>query len=408
MINPNFEAEQAVIGDIFLDSELVMPKAAVLDPEEFSHPALSDIFRTCKRLYQERKPIDSVTVIGAMDDKYRNVILSACAAVPTIANYEAYIFAVRETSQRRKAYGKTEQFLEMLETREELSECRKAAADIANILSGNEPGQAVSASDGYLEFFSTREKPVKYIKTGFSHLDRKTYLDYGDYMVIGGRPSTGKTAFTLQTMLYMAREHNVAYFSLETSSRKIFDRLIASFTRTPFSQIKQGNIQDWNPIAQGYDDFKNLKFHVVDAAGWNVGRIQAKALELEAKIIFIDYLSLIQAEGRSKLEQVTNISIALHTMAQQNKITVIALSQLNRAGKAEPDMTSLRESGQIEQDADVILLLNMVNENDPCSDRDLIIAKNKEGSVGKLLLSFNGQYQRFEEIDTRYDMEMNS
>ena len=147
---------------------------------------------------------------------------------------------------------------------------------------------------------------------------------------------------------------------------------------------------------------------MVDAAGWTVQQIKSKAVQLRAEIIIIDYLSLIRGEGKSLYERVTNISMELHTLAQANRIAVIALSQLNRAGKDEPDMTSLRESGQIEQDADVILLLHEIGrsvldrEAGGDADRRLIIAKNKEGMTGAITLNFQGEYQRFCECETRY------
>lgn len=132
-------------------------------------------------------------------------------------------------------------------------------------------------------------------------------------------------------------------------------------------------------------------------------------MQLRAEVIIIDYLSLIRSEGKSLYERVTNISMELHTLAQANKIAVVALSQLNRAGKDEPDMSSLRESGQIEQDADVILLLHEMGRNvldrdagGGDSDRKLIIAKNKEGMTGAIALNFQGEYQRFCECETRY------
>ena len=222
-------------------------------------------------------------------------------------------------------------------------------------------------------------------------------------MVFGGRPSSGKTAFTLQTMLHMARKRKVCYFSLETSKEKIFDRLISSFTMTSFSEIKKSEIKDWDTIINSYDEFAQLDFEIVAAAGWTVEQIKAKAIQCKAEVIFIDYLTLIKADGKNKLEQTTNTSIAIHTMAQQCGITVIALSQLNRGGKAELDMEALRESGQIEQDADCILLLQSTEPKEPCADRELIIAKNKEGEIGKMILAFDGLHQKFFEQENRYE-----
>ena len=130
-------------------------------------------------------------------------------------------------------------------------------------------------------------------------------------------------------------------------------------------------------------------------------QVRAKAAQLKAEVIFIDYLSLLRGEGKSVYERVTNISIDLHTMAQQSGTTVVALSQLSRSGKENPDMTDLRESGQIEQDADAILLLKSIDPKRPDSDRELLVAKNKEGITGPILLNFIGEYQLFTEVETR-------
>ena len=222
-------------------------------------------------------------------------------------------------------------------------------------------------------------------------------------MVVGGRPSAGKTALTLQIALHMARKYRVVYFSLETSADKIYDRLIANYTGTPLAEIKEPQtIKDWGRIAESTDSFSKLNLTVVEAAGWTVGQLRAKAMQLRAEVVFIDYLSLLQSPGNSRYEKVSNISIDLHTMAQKQKLLVVALSQLNRGGDGqEPSLTDLRESGQIEQDADVVLLLHSQDEDDQEADRGLIIAKNKEGAVGKMLLRFDGALQRFMEVVSR-------
>jgi len=175
-----------------------------------------------------------------------------------------------------------------------------------------------------------------------------------------------------------------------------------AFRFYPLWKIKDGGLTDWGNIPNKTSEFTKLKLSIVAAAGWSVPQIQAKAVQLGAEIIFVDYLGLIKSEGSGRYEKITNISVDLHTMAQSRKITTIALSQLNREGMGEPDMTHLRESGQLEQDADIILLLHSMGEKERF-DRKLIIAKNKEGRTGALRFSFDGAHQKFMEIDTRYD-----
>ena len=156
--------------------------------------------------------------------------------------------------------------------------------------------------------------------------------------------------------------------------------------------------QDKGKLLNERERFSALRLHVIDAAGWTVQQVKVKAVQLQADVVMIDYIGLLKGPGKSLYERVTGVSQDLHIMAQQGKIAVVALSQLNRGGKDEPDMTSLRESGQIEQDADAILLLNTVgDEKGRAGERDLIIAKNKTGRTGKMRLVFNGNFQRFTE-----------
>ena len=136
------------------------------------------------------------------------------------------------------------------------------------------------------------------------------------------------------------------------------------------------------------------------AAGWTAEQIKSKAVQAQAEIIFVDYLTLMKSSGKTPYERATQISMDLHTLAQQMGITVIALAQLNRAGKGAPDMTSLKESGQIEQDAYAILLIHWPDQED--STRELIIAKNKEGQTGKTTIAFDGRRQTFYEWDDRH------
>lgn len=409
MIKPNRDAEQAVIGAMVAEPGEVLPVAmGSLSEDDFLIPEYRNIFAACAGLYNANRPIDTLTVLSALEPAYKPVVAEAVAAAPTIAHYREYILLVAETARRARAYGEAVWLSTALDGGDPLEECEEAAANLCKSLSDVKTERVMSARECVTQFYMSRTVPREYIRTGIAKLDKYTFIERGDYIIVGARPSAGKTALTLQLMLYMARKHNVVYFSLETSGAKLTDRMVANVTRTPLSQIKQGKVEDPGRVAEAYDVISGLKFHVVDAAGWTVQQIKSKAVQLRAEIIIIDYLSLIRGEGKSLYERVTNISMELHTLAQANRIAVIALSQLNRAGKDEPDMTSLRESGQIEQDADVILLLHEIGrsvldrEAGGDADRRLIIAKNKEGMTGAIALNFQGEYQRFCECETRY------
>lgn len=398
------EAELAVIGTILLDPEKVLPVAiASITADDFAQAEYGHLFDCCKGLYLANEPVDVVTVLARAGGEYKPLIVNAVNTTPTINGYEAYIQIVAEEAKRRRGLEKALEVGAALQGGDDLETCQALAEELTAGLTSTVGDTEVTAAEGIYRFFETKQAPKTYIPTGFGKLDKKAYLDRGDYVVVGGRPSAGKTALTLQIALHMARKYRVVYFSLETSADKIYDRLIANYTGTPLAEIKEPQtIKDWGRIAESTDSFGKLNLTVVEAAGWTVGQLRAKAMQLRAEVVFIDYLSLLQSPGNSRYEKVSNISIDLHTMAQKQKLLVVALSQLNRGGDGqEPSLTDLRESGQIEQDADVVLLLHSQDEDDQEADRGLIIAKNKEGAVGKMLLRFDGALQRFAEVINR-------
>ena len=274
--------------------------------------------------------------------------------------------------------------------------CLEAAGKILSELARGD-SQDVSARDGFLRFLETAAAPRKYISTGLPRLDRAMKLSPGDYLVVGGRPSAGKTALTLQFLLHMAKQYRCVYYSLETRADKLFDRILAAWAGIPLEQIKNGDAACLEQVRGRLEEFARLQLTVTQAAGWSVPRISAHAARLRAQVIFIDYLSLVRAEGGSLYERVSAISRELREVAQSRGILVTALSQLNRQGAAEPGLAYLRESGQGEQDADCVLLLHGGPDADP-NHRQLILAKNKEGLTGRIPLRFRGEFQRFEEI----------
>ena len=399
MLKPNYEAEMSVIGIIMMEPKKAMPVVAMkLREDDFKTPELRTLYSACLKLFRRQKPIDTVTVISSVGEEYKKIIISSAETAPLISHLSAYVDAVKERSQKIGAYEKAMQFIESVADESLTAEqCRGGAAEIVNCFNDETVQQeAVTADQGYLDFIDRMEHPKPHLQTGYGQLDRFMYIDKGDFIVIGGRPSAGKTAFTLQMMLHMAEEHKVGYFSLETSPQKVFDRLVSNYDWTSFSKIKRANLDDddWTNITQRYDTFHKLGFEIIPAAGWTVDKIKSYSEIRQYEIVFIDYLTLIRAKGKDDTERTTHISEGLHTFAQQDGTTVIALSQLNRGGaNGNADMTSLRQSGQIEQDADGIILIQYDDQTPDV--REIKIAKNKEGLIGKIHASFDGDHQRF-------------
>lgn len=400
----NIEAEQSLIGSIILGgNETMAIVQQIIEPKDFLSTEMQTVYNACLKLYREDKPIDGISVLSITGEEYKTAIVSAAQIVPSTKHAIEYARIVRTSAQRQRAYNLVLEFSECLQSATDVLQCQQQAEEILKCFDEPEQDDTVSAEEGYLRFCERQDHPKEYIRTGLSVLDKFTYFERGDYIIIGGKPSAGKTAFTLQMMRFMAESHETIYFSLETNNDKLFDRLVGSYNSVPLSEIKTNSITDseWQKITEGYNEFRKLKFHSVRAAGYTIDQIRAKALQIHAEVIFVDYATLINEHGNGIFEQATNISKGLHTLAQKNKITVIALAQLSREGKKSLDMSSLRDSGQFEQDADCILLMDY-DENLP-DERTLKIAKNKEGRCGKIKLDFQPEIQRFSEVETRYD-----
>ena len=234
------------------------------------------------------------------------------------------------------------------------------------------------------------EKP-KYIPSGIPVLDKHLHLSPGNLFIIGGRPSAGKTALSLQIACEQARRGlRVCYFSLETDPDTLTARIIANRLAAPLADVKGKTVLQSD--LDGLADLHKLPLYIRSASGKGVGWVKAQAQRMKAQAVYIDYLQLL-ADGKTKdrYQAITGISIALHELAQTTGILVVALAQLNRnAAHAAPSTADLKESGQLEQDADAILLLS-----DDGEQYQAVLAKNKEGRVGEVPLTFDKPRQRF-------------
>ena len=235
------------------------------------------------------------------------------------------------------------------------------------------------------------DEKAEYVPTGIAVLDRNLHLSPGNLFIIGGRPSAGKTALSLQMACEQARRgFRVCYFSLETDPDTLTARIIANRLAVPLADVKAKTVpqSDLDDLAE----LHKLPLYIRSASGKGAGWIKAQAQRMKAQVIFIDYLQLLTAsKAKDRYQQITSISIALHELAQTTGILVVALAQLNRnAAHASPSTADLKESGQLEQDADAILLLSSDGEAYQC-----VLAKNKEGKIGKIPLTFDKARQRF-------------
>lgn len=391
--------EAAMIGCVIIDPKTYDTVRAEVAEDQLYFDESKAVLNACGEVLKESM-LDLSTLIPHLTPELKTFAVKCVDMVTSTTLLQSYIDAVKLEDKKRKSsvlvgemqgdalYG-------------DMDALAVKSDELNKLLTASSNTDEMSAWGAYTSFISEKQMGTReYIKTGYSRLDAKTYIDKGDYIIVGGRPSSGKTAFAINLMLNMAKDYRTVFFSLETKNEKIRDRALTAYAGLNFGRVKTSTLtQDENKRVIGGETFTKLPITFVNAAGRAVPWIQAKALKLKAQIIFIDYLGLISSEGQKRYEKVTNISIALHTMAQQTGITVFALSQLSREGKGVPTMEDLRESGQIEQDADIIMLVNPKEED----RREIIVAKNKEGETGIVPFSFDGSQQKFLQLEMRYD-----
>lgn len=351
------------------------------------------IYDALRRRWLEFGALDTA-FIGTLAPGLRALAVECAGTVPALSNWRTYTALLREARAVRSAQSIG---LRLAAEGLGLEDIRRMADELCLSLGGAARAESTDMKAGMLRFMAQMQKPRAYVKTGFARLDSYTYLDQGDYVVIGGRPSSGKTAFSLCLAVNMARAgRRVAYFSLETGADKIMDRIVTACCGLDFGRVKRQTLgDDWALVAKQSDAIGRLPIEIIPASGKSAGWMQSECLRRGAQVAVVDYLGLVAAEGASRYEKATAVSLALHGMAQQAGVLVIALSQLSRAGAGRaPGLEDLRESGQIEQDADVVLLLH--NDREAGALR-VGIAKNKEGEIGDILMEFDGKRQRIRE-----------
>jgi replicative DNA helicase len=328
---------------------------------------------------------------------------------PTAANWEAYAEILHDEAMLKRLQEAAGKIL----CAADLDTAREATQQAVSMLADKPGLRCISFSQGLLEFIERQQanKKPNYIKWGINFLDDVLYAEPGDFVIIGGRPSSGKTVLAAQFAFHMAASMRVGIFSLETRDRKIYDRLISYVARVPFEKVKRHTMEseDFKKAVELGRIADKINLDVIDAAGMSVDDIQAISLSRHYDIIFIDYVQLLKGEGKTRVDQVANISIGLHTMAGQTGITVVALAQLSRPDKSQkntpPKMSDLKESGQLEQDADVIMMLYLDDDDMPDGDRLLKIEKNKEGERGFFRLGFYPKYISFYPKGKTYDFQ---
>lgn len=370
-------------------------------------PELHDTFAAIRGYWEHNDKWNPVEVMGQYDDKCKKTMgecLDAFGAefIRNVTHdmMQGWARIVKEQAALARARGLAFKIVDGSTRYADLTGIYEQLGEAINLHS--ERSDFIPMCDGIDNYIRKLDDKPEYISTGLRVLDNNLHLVLGNFVVIGGRPSAGKTALSLQLACEIAKNgRRVAYFSLETDPDTLYARIIANQLGVPLHTVKNKtvSINELDRLA----DIKKYPLFVRSAAGKSVGWIRTQSIRMQAKVVFIDYLQLIhQAGAKDRYSAVTEISMALHEFAQSTGTLVVALAQLNRetarAG-IPPTAADLRESGQIEQDADAIILLaqKVKTQKRPEGHYHFGLEKNKEGNVGPLDITFQMETQQFKE-----------
>ncbi|WP_211825377.1 replicative DNA helicase [Kistimonas asteriae] len=431
----SIEAEQSVLGGLMLDNDAWDHVAEKIGAVDFYNPAHKKIFECIEELAKQSNPFDPVTLAGELE---RRSLLSDCGgipyltelveSIPSVANIRAYAGIVYERAVLRRlisasqdiadnAYNpegrNSDDLLEMAERAIfQIAEDRAKEGgpiDMRELLK--------KAIDKIDELFNTGDA-ITGITTGFNDLDEMTSgLQPSDMIVVAARPSMGKTTFAMNLVenALMATDKSVVVFSLEMPAEQLMMRCLSSLGRINQGKVRTGKLEedDWPRLSSAVERLKDKKLFIDDTAGISPQEMRSRLRRIvrehgDLAMIMVDYLQLMQIPGYSegRTNEISEISRSLKAMAKEFKVPVIALSQLNRSLEQRPNKrpvnSDLRESGAIEQDADVIMFIYRDEVYNPDTEYkgvgEIIIGKQRNGPIGSVRLAFLGQYTRFENL----------
>ena len=434
----DIEAEQAVIGSMLTDKDSVISALEILKPEDFYREDNKVIFGAIVNLYNKAEPIDISTLKSELVSlgKFEQIggleyLAELPDKVPTTANVEKYIKIVEEKSMMRNLIKTANELVNLgYDEAQDVEDIMDSAEKkIFNIMQKRNQKGYSSIKDILVDSFTqleelyNRKQHITGVPTGFADLDYKTAgLHNSDLILVAARPAMGKSAFALNiaTNAAVRARVPVAIFSLEMSKEQMGNRILCSEAMVDSNKVRTGRVddEDWAKLAGASGELSESEIFIDDTPGISVMEIRAKCrkLKLEKNIglVVIDYLQLVQAsnkKGGSREQEISEISRSLKILAKEINVPVIALSQLSRAPEQRPDhrpmLSDLRESGAIEQDADIVMFLYRDDyyneESEKKNIAEVIIAKHRAGSTGTVELLWLGNYTKFANVEKYRD-----
>lgn len=375
-----------------------IPEAAGrLTPDDFPE-GLSDLYAALSGTWSAKGEMDVVDILHHYPDLKTTVgaCIDALEAAPvrvTRSRVKEWVTALLERRALERFQALAVQAASPSTSYEDLA---ALYGRMGQALDTDHPGEDFTPLGDLIDdYIRSLDQQPNYIPTGIGPLDRNLHILPGNFILIGGRPSAGKTALSLQIAVEMAKQgRKVCYFSLETSPQILTQRIIANQLYTPLEQVKTKKV----PAAEldGLSKLRKLPLYIRSASGRNVAWIRAQALRMKAQVVMVDYVQIIRPDrSGDRYQAITQISIGLHELAQTTGMVVMGAAQLSRnAAHAMPSNADLKESGQLEQDADAVLLLGNADDGRSVC----ILSKNKEGRVGEIPLAFDKERQRFLEV----------
>jgi replicative DNA helicase len=437
------EAEKSTLGSLLIDKHAIIKIADLLQPDDFYYEQNSIIYRGILELFQKRSPIDLVTLANLLEDGNdlekiggRSYLAELTHVVITATHVLQYATIVKQKSTLRKLLkaGQTITGLGYEETKEIEELIEGAEKALFNVSQNFAQDKFVHIKDVLAQTYekisdlhdSDSKDKYRGLPTGFRSLDNiLSGLQAADLVIIAGRPAMGKTSFGLNIAQNMAKaKKSIGVISLEMSKEQLVERLFCSLLSVDSWKLRTGKLseEDFARIGTVMDELNSAKIFIDDSVSGSISELRAKARRLQMEhgldMLMIDYLQLMSISGtggniNNRVQEISEISRSLKTLARELKIPIIALSQLSRAVENRPSkvpqLSDLRESGAIEQDADVVLMIYREDYYEEDTDRagltDIFVRKHRNGPVGRVELVFKKEQMRFYDVDRQHSYQ---